>query len=197
MKFDSLSDKCFNSRMAKNQPRNLPNTASDAAAQAREQADAYDSVFSDTDLELNDGTIVKIPPHPDLGMIDDERMEAYEELLYDVDENYDREESIVIPEQRLRDPSTGEENGVVIPETTQRGMLKTPYRKNNELVKPPHSVKVVIAALGEDVYAQIKAGGKSAKDVWRIWNERNLEIQKRRTFRSQTDGSSVGMASVS
>lgn len=183
--------------MAKTQPRNLPNTASDAASQARDQADAYESVFADTDLELSDGTIIKIPPHPDLGMIDDERMEAYEELMFEVEENYDREEDIIIPEQRLRDPQSGKETGVVLPETTQRGMIKRPYRIENQLVKPPHSVKIVVAALGEDVYAQLRAGGRSAKDVWRIWNEKGLEIQKRRTFRSENNGSSVGLASIS
>jgi hypothetical protein len=78
--------------MARNQAvRNLPNTAPDAAKQAREQADAYDSIFADVDLELDDGSVVKIPPHPDLGMIDDERMEAFEELLFEVEETYDRE----------------------------------------------------------------------------------------------------------
>lgn len=183
--------------MAKNQPRNLPNTSSDAASQAREQADAYDSVFADVDLELDDGTIIKIPPHPDLGMIDDERMEAYEELIYEVEEEYDREEDIIIPEQRLRDPTSGRETGVVIPETTQRGMIKRPYRKNNELVKPPHSVKVVQAVLGEDVYAKLKAGGRSARDVWRIWNERGLEIQQRRNADAKSNGGPVGLASVS
>jgi len=179
------------------QPRNLPHTSPDAPRQAREQADAYDSVFADVDLELDDGTTVKIPPHPDLGMIDDERMEAYEQLLYEVDEEYDREEDIIIPEQRLRDPSTGQETGVVIPETTQRGMLKRPYRKNKELVKPPHSVKVVMAVLGEDEYARLKAGGRSARDVWRIWGQKGLELSQRQSADPKSNGSVVGLAPIS
>lgn len=184
--------------MAKTQlSRNLPNTASEAASQAREQADAYNSVFADVDLELNDGTVIKIPPHPDLGMIDDERMEAYEELLYEVDENYDREEEIIIPEQRLRDPNTGQETGVVIPATSQRGMLKRPYRKGNELVKPPHSVKVVMAVIGEEEYAKMRAGGRSAKDVWRIWGQKGLELSQRQSGDPKSNGGPVGLAPIS
>ena len=82
--------------------KKLPNTASDAGSKAREQAEAYNSLLADQELELEDGSILKVPPHPDLGMMDDEQMEAYEELLVEV-ESYDREPDIVIPEQKLRE----------------------------------------------------------------------------------------------
>jgi hypothetical protein len=86
---------------------------------------------------------------------------------------------------------------VVIPATTQRGQIKRPYRKEGQLVKPPHSVKVVQAVLGEDEYARLRAGGRSAKDVWRIWNERGMELSQRRRADAKSNGGPVGLASVS
>ena len=175
--------------------KKLPNTPSDAVAKAREQAEAYASLFADQDLELDDGTIMKIPPHPDLGMIDDDQMEAYEELLVEV-ESYDREPDIYIPEQRLKDPNTGQETGVVLPADTQQGALKRPYRKDGVLVKPPHSVRVVQAVLGPEKYKALRAGGRSAKDVWRLWGEQGLELRQRQAIDSKSDGSPVGLVSV-
>ena len=157
--------------------KNLPHTAPEAADQAREQATEYDSVFRDTPITLNDGTTVSIPPHPDLAMLSDEAMEAYEELQFEM-ESYDREEDIVIPEQRLKD-SEGNETGVVLPGSTQPGALKRPYRKDGALIKPPHSVKVAKIALGEAEYNRLVAGGKSAADVWRIWGSQSIELRKR------------------
>ncbi len=176
--------------------KKLPNTASDAGSKAREQAQAYNSLLADQDLELEDGSILKVPPHPDLGMMDDEQMEAYEELLVEV-ESYDREPDIVIPEQKLRDPDTGHETGVVLPAETQRGALKRPYRKDGKLVKPPHSVRVVQAVLGPEKYAALRAGGRGAKDVWRLWGEQGLELRQRQANDSKSDGSSVDLEPVS
>ena len=158
--------------------KNLPHTAPEAADQAREQATEYDSVFRDTPITLNDGTTVNVPPHPDLAMLSDEAMEAYEELQFEM-ESYAREDDI--PEQRLRDDE-GNETGIVIP--GQRGALKRPYRKVNadgveQLVKPPHSVKVAQIDLGEADYGRLVAGGKSAADVWRIWGSQSIELRKR------------------
>lgn len=160
-----------------------------AAKEARDQAEAYDSLFANQKLELNDGTVVEIPPHPDFGMLDDDRMEDYEDLLLRVDTLYDREPDIFIPEQEI--------DGVVMPAETKRGDLLRPYRIGGERVKPSHSVAVVIAALGEDGYARIKAGGRCAADVWRVWGRQGLEIQQRRFQGSQTNGSTVDLASVS
>ncbi len=157
--------------------RNLPHTASNAGQQAREQADAYDSLFADIQMELDDGTTISVPPHPDLGMLDDEAMEQYEELQFEM-ESYDREEDIHIPEQRLKD-SDGNENGVVLPATTSPGVLKRPYRKDGELIKPPHSVRVARIALGEEGYQRLVAGGRSAGDVWRSWAKQAAELRDR------------------
>ena len=174
--------------------RNLPHTASDAGRQAREQAEAYDSLFADIEMELDDGTTISIPPHPDLGMLDDDAMEQYEELQFEM-ESYDREEDIFIPEQRLKD-SEGNENGVVLPATTSLGALKRPYRKNGELVKPPHSVRVARIALGEEGYKRLVAGGRSAGDVWRAWAKQAAELRDREASDSKSEGSSVDLEAV-
>lgn len=175
---------------------NLATTSDTAAAEALRQADEYESVFGTTDLELDNGDVIKIPPHPDYGMLDDDCMAAYEELMFKLDTQYDREDDIFIPEQRLKD-SDGNETGVVLPASTRRGDLKTPYRIDGKLVKPPHGIQVVIAALGQETYDKLKAGGKSSKDVWKIWGETAAQIrarQQRDTFRS---GGSVDLAPVS
>jgi len=174
--------------------RNLPHTASDAAQQAREQADAYDSMFADIEMELDDGTTISIPPHPDLGMLDDEAMEQYEELQFEM-ESYDREEDIHIPEQRLKD-SDGNENGVVLPATTSLGALKRPYRKDGELIKPPHSVRVARIALGDQGYQRLVAGGRSAGDVWRAWAKQAAELRDREAADSKSEGGFVDLEAV-
>lgn len=175
--------------------RNLPHTAPEAGDQAREQATEYDSVFRDTPITLDNGNTVSVPPHPDLAMLSDESMEAYEELQFEM-ESYDREEDIIIPEQRLKD-SDGSETGIFLPGSTQKGALKRPYRKDGQLIKPPHSVKVAQIALGPDDYRKLVDGGKSAADVWRIWGSQAAELQRRRTEDSKSDGRSVDLEAVS
>lgn len=174
--------------------RNLPHTAANAGDQAREQGGEYDSLFADTPLELSDGSFVQVPPHPDLGMLSDEAMEAYEELQFEM-ESYDREEELHIPEQRLKD-SDGNETGVVLPSTTVPGALKRPYRKDGELIKPPHSVRTAKIALGELEYARLVNGGRAAGDVWRIWAKQAAELRDREAEDSKSEGSPVALASV-
>lgn len=169
------------------QPKRLP-TAS-PINDARQQAEAYDSLFSSTPLTLDDGSDLKIPPHPDFGMLDDDRMEDYEDLLMEV-EDYDRDEEIYIPEQKL-------ESGVTLPAETRKGNLLRPYRKNGVRVKPAHSVRVVQAALGPEDYARLRAGGRNAADVWKVWGKQGLAVQERRIFDPKSDGSSVDLESIS
>lgn len=169
-------------------PGNLPGKSSTASREAREQATEYDSLFRPTPLELDDGSIIKIPPHPDFGMLDDEQMGEYEELLFDV-ETYDREDDVVIPEQRL-------DNGRVLPAEVKRGELKRPYRKDGQLVKPPYSVRVVMAALGDSEYKRLREGGRSAADVWRIWGQQGLDVRARQEVDSKSSGGDVALASV-
>lgn len=173
---------------------NLPHTPSDAGAKAREQAEAFDGLFGDTELEIEGGTI-KVPPHPDLGMLSDEAMEAYEELQFEM-ESYDREEDVFIPEQRLKDEH-GNETGVVLPSSTIKGELKRPFRKDGQLIKPSHSVKVARIALGEAEYQRLRDGGKSAADVWRIWSKQAAALRERQANDSKSDGGALALATVS
>lgn len=183
--------------MSQNLPqgRNMPNTAPNAGAQARAQANVYDSLFSDTKLELDDGSFIAIPPHPDLGMLDDDQMDAYEDLVMEL-ETYDREEDIFIPEQRLLD-SKGNETGVVLPSSTERGQIKRPFRKDGVRIKPAHSVRVAKIALGEEGYKRLRAGGRSAKDVWRIWGRQAAELADRSAADDKSAGSALDLEAVS
>jgi len=181
--------------MADKKLRNLPHTPSNSGSKAREQAGAYDSLFADTPLELDDGDPIMIPPHPDLGMLNDEAMELYEELQFEM-ESYDREEEMFIPEQRLRD-SDGHETGVVLPSSTTEGVLKRPYRKEGVLIKPPNTVRVAKIALGEAEYKRMCDGGKSSADVWRVWGAQAAELRERQSSDSKSDGSSLDLEAVS
>lgn len=181
--------------MSDKPPRNLPHTPANSGGRAREQADAYDSLFADTPIELDDGPPILVPPHPDLSMLSDEAMEEYEELQFEM-ESYDREEDIIIPEQRFKD-SDGNETGVVLPGSTQKGALLRPYRKEGVLIKPPYSVRVARIALGEAEYKRLVDGGKSSADVWRIWGTQAAELRKRQADDSKSDGSALDLEAVS
>ncbi len=100
-------------------PRKLAAAADDAQIDALQQADEYESIFGNTPLELDGGDVMMIPPHPDYGMLSDEQMDAWEELQFEVDTEYDREPDVFIPEQHL-------ENGITLSAETQRGPLKRP-----------------------------------------------------------------------
>lgn len=170
---------------AKKQPRNLSTTAPEAADEAREQANEYDSLFGDTRLDLGDGDFIMIPPHPDYGMLPDERMAEYDQLLFEVDTEYDREPDVVIPDQKLKDDK-GQETGVVVPGETIRGALKRPLRKNGVLVTPPHSIRIAQIALGEADYKRLVDAGKGAKDVWAVWSKQSYKIQERKQHDSKS-----------
>ena len=158
----------------------------DAARRARDQADAYGSVFAPTSLELSypEGAteIVQIPPHPNLNMLDDEHQEAYEELMFE-EEGYDREPDVYIPQQTL-------DNGVILPEETRKGRILLPHRKDGQLVKPPHSVRVVQVCLGEELYAKLRKAGKNAADIWAIWNQQGLDLANRADADPKSNGRS-------
>jgi hypothetical protein len=164
----------------------MPSQRPDAARRARDQADAYGSVFAPTPLELSypDGSseIVSIPPHPNLNMLNDEHQEAYEELLFEV-ESYDRDPDVYIPQQTL-------DSGVILPEETRKGRVLLPHRKGGELVKPPHSVRVVQVCLGEELYAKLRRAGKNAADIWAIWNQQGLDLANRADADPKSNGRS-------
>jgi hypothetical protein len=176
-------------------PRKAAHAAETASAEALEQASEYGSLFAPVPLELEGDEPLMVPPHPDYGLLADEQLEAYDELNFAVDKLYDREEDIYIPEQRIRDKD-GIETGVVLPATTRRGAHKFPYQQGGELVKPPHRIRIVQIALGDDGYKRLREGGKNASDVFKIWNEQSLRIQERQQRDSKSAGSAVGVAAV-
>jgi hypothetical protein len=151
--------------MAKLPPNveNLSTTSPEAGDEAREQANEYDSMFGDTPLDLGENDILMVPPHPDYGMLSDEQMAEYEQLLFEVDTEYDREPDVVIPDQKLKDDN-GQETGVTVPGETIRGQLKRPFRKQGVLVTPPHTVRIAQIALGEA----------------EVWSKQSYNIQERK-----------------
>ena len=74
--------------------------------------------------------------------------------------------------------------------------LKRPYRKNGELIKPPHSIRVAQIALGGQGYQRLLAGGRSAGDVWRLWAKQAAELRDREAADSKSEGSSVDLEAV-
>ena len=173
--------------------------SADAARHAREQAKEYDSPFAPGQLTFDDGSTMEIPPDPRLRMLDDDCLEAYDELLFE-SESYDRGPDVIIPEHQALDKD-GKPTGATIPEETVRGPLLTPYRKDGVLVKPPWEVKVVRAALGGDKYAELRCkqiNGRSANagDVWKLWSAQGLVLMERQAADPKSGGSSGDLAPV-
>jgi hypothetical protein len=178
------------------------------ASDARDQADAYDSFLASTPLKLTGGSELMIPPHPDMGLLDDEAVEEYNELLFLRDTQFEREPDVVVPEQPQRDPATGNLTGVVFPAETVRGNLRIPYRwategeyngqhhEAGERLRPAWSTRIVQIALGEIGYKRLREGGKSSGDVWAIWTKQGLAAKNRQAADSKSDGSSVAVAPV-
>lgn len=181
---------------------------SEAAQKARDQAAAHNSLFAPTEMTLvypDDTTeVIEIPPHPNLGMLDEPQLEAYRDLVFEVNTTYDRHPDIILPEQKL-------DNGIVIPAETKQGALKFPYQRTvdgkTERVKPDWEPRAVEAALGEEKYGKIKAAKKttwpggeghgSHADVWRIWNEKSAETAERQDADPKSVAGRRGVASVS
>lgn len=188
---------------AREPAKKLLTTSPEAPAEAREQAEAYNSIFAPIKMDLNEnGTdFVMLPPHPEFGLLDDDQTARYEQLMFDRDELYDRDPDVIVPEQRLRDPKTGHETGVVIPGETLRGNIRTPFRTRDAagkatLVSPPFSVQTVVAVLGQETYQRIKDAGKSSLDVWKLWGEQSYKVRERQAADSKSDGGTVDVEAV-
>jgi hypothetical protein len=158
-----------------------------AGERATEQANAYGSIFTSHTLDLGNGQAIEIPPHPSLRMLPDDVLEEYEELLWTVNNKYDRQPDIYHPEQTLT-------NGSVVPASTQKGALIVPYQINGERVRPAHSIKVVQIVLGQQQYDKLRKAGKSAADVWKFWDEQSLAVARQETFRPVSNGRTGGLA---
>lgn len=198
-------------------PTDQPTQALDAARRAREQAAAYKSQFTPTEMTLTygDGTteVVVIPPHPNLRMLDDDRLEAYEDLLFEAETTYDRYPDTLLPEQKL-------DNGIIIPAETKQGAIKRPYqrttigedgRSKTERIKPAWEIQVVETCIGKDVLDKIRGAVKtswregdaheghgtgSQADVWRVWSEQGLELTDRATVDPKSVRSGSAVAAV-
>lgn len=176
-------------------------TQPNAGREAREQAKAYKSVFAPTPLVLDDRTVIEVPPHPNLRMLDDDAQAALEKLEFEL-ESYDRYPEVYIPEQKGKDRNGDE---ISLPAQIVPGAVRLPYRKTNadgvaELLDPPYSVQVAKIALGDD-YEKLRAGkvnGKrgSAADVWRIWNEQNYNVTDRVDADPKSDAGADDLAVV-
>ena len=172
---------------------------------ATDQASEYLSIFAPRELKLDDGTVIQVPPHPNLRMLDDDALDALDELHLMLEEEFDREDDIYIPEQKVKDRNG---NDMVLPAETKRGPLKTnPYRKTDpktgkvEKLQPSYQVQVAMIALGEEQYAKLRAGkinGRkgSQADVWRVWNEQGSDLVRRQQTDSKSDGSVGDLAEV-
>lgn len=177
-------------------------TQPNAGREAREQAKAYKSPFAPTPLKLDDGTVIEVPPHPNLRTLDDDAQAALEKLEFEL-ESYDRYPEVYIPEQKGKDRNGDE---IALPAQIVPGAVKMPYRKTNDdgvadLLDPPYSVQVAQLALGDEDYAKLRAGkvkGKrgSAAHVWRIWNEQSAGIADRRDADPKSDGGADDLAAV-
>lgn len=162
---------------------------------AQEQAAEFASIFAPRELRLDDGTVIVVPPHPNLRMFDDDAQAKLEALEVDIQENCDREPDIYIPEQKVKDNAGNE---IILPAETRPGALKQPYRKKKKPLDPPYTVQVVKIALGDD-YGKLRAGtigGKrgSAAHVWRLWNEQGAQLANRADADPKSEGSSGDLA---
>lgn len=145
--------------------------------EAKEQAADYFGFTASAFIQTSDGKVWEIP-NP--GLMDDDQAERWEDLQYEL-QSYDREDDLVIPEQKL-------ENGQIIPERRIQGDLITPYRKNGERMRPSYNVRLAKVLFGEDGYAAYKAAGGIANQIALEWARMNQEYQKRVESDSKSDG---------
>jgi hypothetical protein len=173
----------------------------DPGVEAAEQAKAYDSPFAPRELILDDGTVIEVPPHPNLRMLDDDALAAWDQLWFDL-EGYDHHE-VNLPERTVKDADGTE---MVLPPETRQGALKVPYRRtdpetgNAALLNPPYEVQVAKIALGEN-YDILRAGtinGKrgAARHVWAVWNTQGLDLTERQAADPKSVGRADGVAAV-
>ena len=176
-------------------------TNADPGRRAAEQAKAYDSVFAPRELHLDDGTVIEVPPHPNLRMLDDDALAEWDQLWFEL-ESYDHHE-VELPERTVKDADGTE---MVLPAETRQGGLKVPYRRTDPdtgtaaLLNPPYEVRVAQIALGSD-YATLRAGtvnGKrgSARHVWALWNAQGFDLTERQASDPKSDDGADGVEAV-
>lgn len=176
----------------------LDDANKDTGKAAADQAKDNDGIFAPTTLRFDDGSSIEVPPNPAWRLLDDDRLEEYDELMFEA-ESYDRGPDIFIPEQEFDDKAG---NRIKLAAETKQGNLLTPYRKTDaggvtKLIKPPHEVRVVKAALGPQQYEKLRNGlidGRRgcAADIWKLWNAAGIELAERQRDDSKSDaGASI------
>jgi len=175
-------------------------TTSNPGVAAAEQAKAYQSPFAPRELALDDGTVIEVPPHPNLRMLDDDALAEWDQLWFDL-ESYDHHE-VALPERTVTDKD-GTEMG--LPAETKQGGRKVPYRRTDPdgkvtLLDPPYEVRVAQIALGED-YAVLRAGkvnGRrgAARHVWAVWNAQSMDLTERQAAAPKSVNRADGVEAV-
>ena len=171
-----------------------PNTS---GADAIEQANTYGGILANKTLYFDDGSTMQVTPHPSLGVFETaEQADEYEQYMFDIQETYDREPDIYIPEQTVeRDGKT-----IVLPAETKRGAVKTPYRKDGVRCTP-HNVRLVQIALGDKKYKQLvskKIDKRPAGygDVLRLWLDQGNQMKERATEDPKSVAGDLGVEEV-
>lgn len=184
------------------EPKDLPTKSPTAGSEAVAQAEAAGGIFTSTILRLDDGTPIKIPPHPSLRLLDDDVLTELDRLDFDL-ESYDRHPDQYIPAQKGKDRNGDE---IDLPAQTVQGALKYPYRKTGAdgvpvMLDPPYDVQQVQIVLGRGVYEKLRAGTVNGErgslvHVRAIWREQNEALGRRQAADDKSAGSSVDLAPV-
>lgn len=151
--------------------------------EAREQASEYFGFPASAIIEVGE----KKFEIPNPGLMDDDQQERWVDLQFEL-EQCDREPDTIIPEHKLED-------GTVIPEQVIKGDLKSPYRKDGVLMRPPYAVKVAQAILGDDYQAFKEAGG-SGSYILVEWARMDDEFKKRVNVDPKSGGSDSPVEAV-
>lgn len=156
---------------------------------AKEQAADYFGFTASKFIQVEGGKVFEIP-NP--GLLDDDQQERWEELQFLL-EGCDREDDVELPERTIKDEDG---NSTTIPAQKIQGELKTPYRIDGGLLKPPYSVRLAKCLFGEEGYAEYKAGGGIANQISMEWARMNREYQERVNADPKSDGDVPALESV-
>lgn len=159
-----------------------------SVADAKEQAADYFGFAASVTIETTNGSF----EIPNLGLLDDDQQERYDELQAMID-TYDKE-SVTTSEYDTdvtRDPDgTIRTSTKKVGEKTEQVVI-LPHRKDGVVVKPPYNVRLAIALWGEDGYQKFKAGGGSSSQISLEWARMNKEYQERMESDPKSDSPST------
>lgn len=108
---------------------------------------------------------------PFIYLLDDDQQVRWDNLQYEM-QSWDREDPIVLPENRLED-------GTLIPSRVIKGDYVTPYQRDGVLISPPYNIRLAMALFGEEGYRKFKAEGGRSSDVALAVRQMMDEFNKR------------------